>query len=79
MAALAAAEVRCRTAGEAWTPPRRRIYELLLAAGAPRTAYELMEGYKKGRRHAAPPTVYRALLALHSVTLEIRGDGPACR
>ena len=60
-AALAEAEARCKARGEAWTAPRGRVYELLLAADGPRTAYELMEAYKRGRRPAAPPTVYRAL------------------
>lgn len=71
-AALAEAEARCKARGAAWTPPRRRTYELLLAAAAPRTAYELMESYKTGRRHAAPPTVYRALDFLVAIGLAHR-------
>ena len=70
--ALAEAEARCKAQGESWTAPRSRIYELLLAAEKPRTAYELMEAYKRGRRPAAPPTVYRALDFLVGVGLAHR-------
>ena len=60
-AALAEAEARCEARGQTWTAPRRRTYELLLAAATPRTAYELMAALKRGARYVGPPTVYRAL------------------
>jgi Fur family zinc uptake transcriptional regulator len=61
-AALVAAEQRCTNAGERWTPSRRRIYQLLLEAGAPVKAYDLLAAYAaKGAPIAKPPTVYRAL------------------
>jgi Fur family transcriptional regulator, zinc uptake regulator len=41
-AALSAAEAKCIAQGERWTPPRRRTYELLLQAGAPVKAYDLL-------------------------------------
>lgn len=44
---------------------------MLLASEDPRTAYELMAGYKRGRRPAAPP-VYRALDFLVGVGLAHR-------
>ena len=59
-AEVARAQAACEAQGERWTPPRRRVYELLLAAGAPVKAYELMDRYEEGRT-AKPPTVYRAL------------------
>jgi len=60
-AALVEAEARCKAQGQTWTAPRRRTYELLLAAPEPRTAYELIAGLKPGARYVGPPTVYRAL------------------
>jgi Fur family zinc uptake transcriptional regulator len=62
--ALAAAEARCRQAGEALTPARRRVLELLLTAGAPVKAYDLIGAYQARRRPVAPPTVYRSLAFL---------------
>ncbi len=59
-AALDRARERCSTGGQRWTAPRERVYELLLKAGAPVKAYDLMDAYQEGRA-AKPPTVYRAL------------------
>lgn len=59
--ALAAAEARCATAGERLTPPRRRVLELLLKAGQPAKAYDLIAAYGASGQAAKPPTVYRAL------------------
>lgn len=48
-------------AGQRWTPSRRRTYELLLRAGAPVKAYDLISSYAvAGEAVAKPPTVYRA-------------------
>lgn len=59
--ALSAAERRCGDQGERLTAPRRRVLELLLEAGQPVKAYELMSGFGAGGETAKPPTVYRAL------------------
>ena len=59
--ALAAAAVRCEQTQERLTPPRRRVLELLLAADAPRKAYDLIAAFGATGAPAKPPTVYRAL------------------
>lgn len=60
--ALSAAEAKCVGKGERWTPSRRRTYELLLEAGTPVKAYDLLSGYAaEGEPPAKPPTIYRAL------------------
>lgn len=66
--ALRRGEARTTEAGQRWTEPRRRVYELLLRAGAPVKAYDLMERYAADRT-AKPPTVYRALEHLEQVGL----------
>ena len=43
------------------TPPRRRVLELLLAAGEPVKAYDLIARFGVDGQAAKPPTVYRAL------------------
>ncbi|MDB5452057.1 MAG: Fur family transcriptional regulator [Caulobacteraceae bacterium] len=57
---LAAAEALCARRDQRLTPPRRRVLELLLEAGQPLKAYDLMAAYEAGAP-AKPPTVYRAL------------------
>jgi Fur family zinc uptake transcriptional regulator len=59
--ALESAASRCMAAGERMTPPRRRVMELLLAAGEPVKAYDLIAAYGADGQAAKPPTVYRAL------------------
>jgi Fur family zinc uptake transcriptional regulator len=59
--AMAEAERRCVAAGERLTAPRRRVLELLLEAGQPVKAYDLMAGAGPAGESAKPPTVYRAL------------------
>jgi Fur family zinc uptake transcriptional regulator len=59
--ALASAEAICAAEGESLTPLRRRVLELLLDAGGPAKAYDLLEGLKSDAGAAKPPTVYRAL------------------
>jgi Fur family zinc uptake transcriptional regulator len=61
VAALTAVERRCSEDGERLTAPRRRALEMLLAAGRPVKAYELLSGFRAGGGQAKPPTVYRAL------------------
>lgn len=57
---LSTAETRCAERGQRLTPPRRRVLEMLLNAGQPVKAYDLMAAYEAGAP-AKPPTVYRAL------------------
>lgn len=60
-AALEAADAACAADGERMTAPRRRVLELLLAAGEPVKAYDLIAAYGRDGEAAKPPTVYRAL------------------
>ncbi len=59
--ALSAAEGRCVDGGERMTAPRRRVLELLLNAGEPVKAYDLIARFGADGQAAKPPTVYRAL------------------
>ncbi|HEY1073283.1 Fur family transcriptional regulator [Brevundimonas sp.] len=59
--ALVSVEARCAAEGERMTAPRRRVLELLLAAGEPVKAYDLIARYGADGQAAKPPTVYRAL------------------
>lgn len=59
---LVDALVRVSTArGLRLTFLRRRVFELIAAAGKPIKAYDLLERLRGDRARAAPPTVYRAL------------------
>ena len=58
---LTRAEQRCEAAEQRLTPPRRRVLELLLEAGQPVKAYDLIAAYGSDGAPAKPPTVYRAL------------------
>ena len=60
-AALERAERVCRSRGARFTEQRRRVYELIVRAGEPVTAYELLHRMGADGSHPAPPTVYRAL------------------
>lgn len=59
--ALATIEAACIAEGERMTAPRRRVLELLLSAGEPVKAYDLIARYGLDGQAAKPPTVYRAL------------------
>lgn len=59
--ALDEVETRITSGGERLTPPRRRVLEMLLAAGEPVKAYDLIARYTPDGAPAKPPTVYRAL------------------
>ncbi|ADK99469.1 Zinc uptake regulation protein [Brevundimonas subvibrioides] len=59
--ALDLAESRCVAEGERMTAPRRRVLELLLDAGEPVKAYDLIARFGTDGTAAKPPTVYRAL------------------
>ena len=61
MHALDQAETRYSAAGERLTAPRRRVLEMLLGAGRPIKAYDLIADFGTDGRAAKPPTVYRAL------------------
>jgi Fur family transcriptional regulator, zinc uptake regulator len=58
---LEAADGLCRQRGVRLTAQRRRVLEILCAAGRPLGAYEILDAMRDGRRVQAPPTVYRAL------------------
>ena len=58
---LARAEALCEERGARLTEQRRRVLEILCAAGRPIGAYEILEAMRNGPRALAPPTVYRAL------------------
>jgi len=60
-AELKAAEGRCTAEHQRLTEPRRRALEMLLRAGQPVKAYDLLPKFHAGGRAAKPPTVYRAL------------------
>lgn len=63
-ALLAFAEFRARQQGQRWTDTRVQVYEALLGAGAPVTAYQLVE-----QLAVKPTSVYRSLDALMGLGL----------
>ena len=69
--AMAAAKARCTAANQRWTLQRERAFELLLEAGGPIKAYDLLAQFKEGAQ-TAPPTVYRALDTLVALGLAHR-------
>jgi len=62
-AAISAAKGRSTKRGIRWTPQRERALELLVDAGGPVKAYDLVPLFKVGVS-TAPPTIYRALETL---------------
>jgi Fur family zinc uptake transcriptional regulator len=59
---LKSAETRCETQGQKLTPARRRVLELLMKAGQPVKAYDLISAFSDTAGETAkPPTIYRAL------------------
>jgi Fur family zinc uptake transcriptional regulator len=61
-AGLKSAETRCETQGQKLTPARRRVLELLMKAGQPVKAYDLISAFSDTAGETAkPPTIYRAL------------------
>ena len=70
-ASLKRAEEVAAKEGEKWTPSRARVYELLLRAGGPVKAYDLMPAYAADKT-TKPPTVYRALEFLEGLGLAHR-------
>ncbi len=67
--ALAEGRQRCEAAGERWTRPRHRTYELLLAAPGPMKAYDLIRRFGATPGATKPPTVYRSLDLLMTLAL----------
>lgn len=59
--AVAAADARVSAEGERMTAARARVLELLLTAGEPVKAYDLIARFGENGQPAKPPTVYRAL------------------
>ena len=59
--AMDEADRRLTAEGERMTPARLRVLELLLAAGEPVKAYDLIARFGEDGQPAKPPTVYRAL------------------
>ncbi len=51
----------CTKNGAKFTELRRSVLTLILEAGGPLTAYQLLDQLKASRKNAVPPTVYRAL------------------
>ena len=60
-AKLDRAEALCAGRGQRLTDLRRQVLGLIIGAGAPIGAYELLDRLRGLRTGAAPPTVYRAL------------------
>jgi Fur family zinc uptake transcriptional regulator len=58
---LEAAEAVCARNGTQLTALRREVLDLILRAGTPLTAYQLLDQLKSTRKSAVPPTIYRAL------------------
>jgi Fur family zinc uptake transcriptional regulator len=72
-AGLRSAETRCTALGQKLTPARRRVLELLMQAGQPVKAYDLISSFGEDEGAAAkPPTVYRALEFLERAGLAHR-------
>ena len=59
--AIQEADLRLTAEGERMTAARLRVLELLLAAGEPVKAYDLIARFGEDGQPAKPPTVYRAL------------------
>lgn len=61
--ALVAANKRCQKSGFKLTLLRKQVLEIILSAGRPIGAYDIMAelAIVSGRDHVAPPTVYRSL------------------
>src|SRR5665213_639190 len=58
---LRTAQALCEARGQKLTPARRRVLELLMQAGQPVKAYDLISAFSDEGGAAKPPTVYRAL------------------
>ena len=68
-ARLEAAASLCARRGQRFTTQRRAVFELVLLASGPVTAYELLERLRVASPGATPATVYRALEFLMTARL----------
>ncbi|WP_421785668.1 transcriptional repressor [Hyphobacterium sp.] len=68
-AALKHAETHCTQRGVRMTPLRRNVLSLLVEAGEPVKAYDLLDRMRAEDKSAKPPTVYRSLDFLMEVGL----------
>ena len=59
----------CRQAGTRLTPTREQVLELVWQSHQPLGAYDILGLLNQQGRHAAPPTVYRALDFLQQMGL----------
>ncbi len=59
--ALDHAEIICSRRGARLTDSRRRVLELIWRSHAPIGAYEVLDGLRRDKPNAQPPTVYRAI------------------
>jgi Fur family transcriptional regulator, zinc uptake regulator len=66
---LSDAQSLCEAAGERMTSSRLRTLELILGAGGPIKAYEVIDRFHEDGGAAKPPTVYRALTFLEQMGL----------
>ena len=66
--ALTEAQALCEARGQKLTPLRRHVLRLLLEAGQPAKAYDLLQ-HLAGEGAAKPPTIYRALDFLRDMKL----------
>ncbi len=60
-AALQAADAHFQKTGVRFTPLRRRVFEIILRAGKPIGAYDILERLRDHGKIAAPISVYRVL------------------
>jgi len=67
--ALKHAETHCAERGMRMTPLRRSVLALLVEAGEPVKAYDLLDQMRSADGAAKPPTVYRSLDFLMGVGL----------
>ncbi len=58
---LREAEQHCVDRGARWTPLRRRVLELIIEAGRPIGAYDLLNQLASAQTPRMPPSIYRTL------------------
>lgn len=75
--ALEEAQTRAEAVGERFTVPRQRVLRLLLEAGRPLKAYDVIAATGRDGTQANPPTVYRALEFLTRLGLVHRIESDA--
>lgn len=75
--ALQDAQARAEAVGERFTQPRQRVLRLLLEAGRPLKAYDVIAATGRDGSQANPPTVYRALEFLTRLGLVHRIESDA--